>query len=183
MSRLVPNKVFLTKGVGRHRYKLKSFEEALRKAGVAHQNLVPVSSIVPPKCKVISREKGLTMLVPGQICHCVLAKANTDEHERLIASSVGLAIPKDGSRWGYLSEVHNFGMNSKEAADMAEDLAAEMLGTTLGLEIDPDQAWSEKEQLYKTSGLIIRTSNITQTARGNKGLWTTTVAMAIFLFE
>ncbi len=183
MSRLVPTKVFLTKGVGRHRYQLKSFEEALRKAGVAHQNLVQVSSIIPPKCKIISREKGLTMLVPGEICHCVLAKADTDEHERLIASSVGIAIPKDGSRWGYLSEVHGFGMNSKEAADMAEDLAAEMLGTTLGLELDPDQAWSEKEQLYKTSGLIIRTSNTTQTARGSKGLWTTTVAIAVFLFD
>ena len=183
MSRLVPTKVFLTKGVGRHRYQLKSFEEALRQAGVAHQNLVQVSSILPPKCKVISREKGLAMLVPGEICHCVLAKADTDEHERLIATSVGLAVPKDGSRWGYLSEVHGYGMNSKEAADMAEDLAAEMLGTTLGLEIDPDQAWSEKEQLYKTSGVIIRTSNITQTARGSKGLWTTTVAMAVFLFD
>lgn len=183
MSRLVPTKVFLTKGVGKHRYQLKSFEEALRKAGVAHQNLVPVSSILPPKCKVISREKGLTRLVPGQICHCVLAKAETDEHERLIASSVGMAIPKDGSRWGYLSEVHGFGMNSREAADMAEDLAAEMLGTTLGLEIDPDRAWSEKEQLYKTSGVIIRTSNITQTARGSKDLWTTTVAIAVFLFD
>lgn len=183
MSRFVPTKVFLTKGVGRHRYRLKSFEEALRKAGVAQQNLVQVSSILPPKCKVISREKGLAKLVPGQICYCVLAKAETDEHERLIASSVGIAIPKDGSRWGYLSEVHNFGMNSKEAADMAEDLAAEMLGTTLGLEIDPDQAWSEKEQLYKTSGLIIRTSNTTQTARGSKNLWTTTVAMAVFLFD
>ena len=66
---------------------------------------------------------------------------------------------------------------------MAEDLAAEMLGTTLGLEIDPDQAWSEKEQLYKTSGVIIRTSNTTQTARGSKGLWTTTVAIAVFLFD
>lgn len=183
MSALVPTKVFLTKGVGRHRYQLKSFEEALRQAGVAHQNLVQVSSILPPKCKVISREKGLAMLIPGEICHCVLAKAETDEHERLIASSVGIAIPKDGSRWGYLSEVHGFGMNSKEASDMAEDLAAEMLGTTLGLEIDPDQAWSEKEQLYKTSGLIIRTSNITQTARGSKDLWTTTVAMAVFLFD
>jgi len=183
MSRLVPTKVFLTKGVGRHRYQLKSFEEALRKAGVAHQNLVQVSSIIPPKCKIISREKGLTMLVPGEICHCVLAKADTDEHERLIASSVGIAIPKDGSRWGYLSEVHGFGMNSKEAADMAEDLAAEMLGTTLGLELDPNQAWSEKEQLYKTSGLIIRTSNTTQTARGSKKLWTTTVAIAVFLFD
>ena len=123
------------------------------------------------------------MLVPGEICHCVLAKADTDEHERLIASSVGIAIPKDGSRWGYLSEVHGFGMNSKEAADMAEDLAAEMLGTTLGLELDPNQAWSEKEQLYKTSGVIIRTSNTTQTARGSKNLWTTTVAIAVFLFD
>jgi arginine decarboxylase len=183
MSRLVPTKVFLTKGVGRHKYKLKSFEEALRQAGVAHQNLVQVSSIIPPKCKVISREKGLAKLVPGEICHCVLAKAETNEHERLIASSVGMAIPKDGSRWGYLSEVHGFGMNSREAADMAEDLAAEMLGTTLGLEIDPDQAWSEKEQLYKTSGVIIRTSNTTQTARGIKNLWTTTVAIAVFLFD
>jgi arginine decarboxylase len=183
MSRLVPTKVFLTKGVGRHRYQLKSFEEALRQAGVAHQNLVQVSSILPPNCKVISREKGLAGLVPGEICHCVLAKAETDEHERLIACSVGMAIPKDGSRWGYLSEVHSCGMNSKEAADMAEDLAAEMLGTTLGLEIDPDQAWSEKEQLYKTSGVIIRTSNTTQTARGIKNLWTTTVAIAVFLFD
>jgi arginine decarboxylase len=183
MIRLVPTKVFLTKGVGRHRYQLKSFEEALRQAGVAHQNLVQVSSILPPKCKVISREKGLAKLVPGEICHCVIAKADTNEHERLIATSVGIAIPKDGSRWGYLSEVHGFGMNSKEAADMAEDLAAEMLGTTLGLEIDPDRAWSEKEQLYKASGVIIRTSNITQTARGSKDLWTTTVAMAVFLFD
>jgi arginine decarboxylase len=183
MSGLVPTKVFLTKGAGRHRYQLKSFEEALRKAGVAHQNLVQVSSILPPKCKITSREKGLTKLVPGEICYCVLAKAETNEHGRLIASSVGIAIPKDGNRWGYLSEVHGFGMNSREAADMAEDLAAEMLGTTLGLEIDPDRAWSEKEQLYKTSGLIIRTSNITQTARGIKGLWTTTIALAVFLFD
>ena len=32
MKSLVPTKVFLTKGVGRHKYQLKSFEEALRKA-------------------------------------------------------------------------------------------------------------------------------------------------------
>ena len=66
---------------------------------------------------------------------------------------------------------------------MSEDLAADMLGTTLGLEVDPDKAWSEKEQVYKASGLIIRTSNITQTARGQKGLWTTTVAIAVLLLD
>jgi arginine decarboxylase len=180
---LVPTRVFLTKGVGRHRYRLKSFEEALRKAGVARQNLVTVSSILPPKCKVVSREKGLRDLVPGQICYCVMAKADTNEHGRLVASSVGIAVPKDNNKWGYLSEVHGHGMNQREAADIAEDLAAEMLGTTFGVEVDPNKAWSEKEEVYKSSGLIIRASNITQTARGQKDLWTTTVALAMFQID
>ncbi|MHC5075682.1 MAG: pyruvoyl-dependent arginine decarboxylase [Planctomycetota bacterium] len=180
---LVPKAVFLTKGVGRHKYRLKSFEEALRKAGLAQQNLVSVSSILPPGCKIISRDRGLPKLTPGAITFCVIARADTNEHGRLVASSVGVAVPKDKTKWGYLSEVHGHGMNRTEAEDMAEDLAAGMLGTTLGLEVDPDKAWSEKEQVYKSSGLIIRTSNVTQTARGQKGLCTTTVALAVFIFE
>ncbi len=183
MNGLVPTKVFLTKGVGRHKYQLKSFEEALRKAGVAQQNLVQVSSILPPNCKIVGQDNGLKKLVPGQISYCVMARSDTNEHGRLIASSIGIAVPKDRNKWGYISEVHGHGMNQPEAADMAEDLAADMLGTTLGLEVDPDKAWSEKEQVYKASGLIIRTSNITQTARGQKDLWTTTVAIAMLLFE
>lgn len=183
MTSMVPTRVFLTKGVGRHKYQLKSFEEALRKAGVAQQNLVQVSSILPPKCKIVPREQGLKSLVPGQITYCVMARSDTNEHGRIIASSVGIAVPKDRSNWGYISEVHGHGMNQQEAADMSEDLAADMLGTTLGLELDPNQDWSEKEQVYKASGLIIRTSNITQTARGQKGLWTTTVAIAMLLMD
>lgn len=183
MQSWVPTKVFLTKGVGRHKYQLKSFEEALRQAGVAQQNLVQVSSILPPKCRIVSRERGLARLTPGEICYCVMARADTEEHGRLVASAVGIAVPKDETKWGYLSEVHGHGMNQSEAADMSEDLAAGMLGTTLGLEVDPNKAWSEKEQVYKSSGLIIRTSNITQAARGQKDLWTTTVAIAMFLFD
>jgi arginine decarboxylase len=183
MSNLVPTKAFLTKGLGRHKYQLKSFEEALRKAGVAQQNLVQVSSILPPKCKMISKERGLNRLTPGEICYCVLARSDTNEHGRLVASSIGVAVPRDRNQWGYLSEVHGHGMNQQSAADMAEDLAAGMLGTTLGFEVDPNKAWSEKEQVYKSSGLIIRTTNITQTARGQEDLWTTTVALAVFLFD
>jgi arginine decarboxylase len=183
MQNMVPSKVFLTKGVGRHKYQLKSFEEALRKAGVAQQNLVQVSSILPPKCRIISRERGLEELTPGEVCFCVMARADTDEHGRLVAASVGIAVPKDGRKWGYLSEVHGHGMDQHVAADLSEDLAAGMLGTTLGLEVDPNKAWSEKEQVYKSSGLIIRTSNITQTARGKRGLWTTVVAIAMFIFD
>jgi len=180
---LVPTQVFLTKGVGQHKHRLQSFERALRKAGVAHQNLVEVSSIPPPKCKVISREKGLKKLVPGKICYSVMARADTNEHGRMVASSVGIAVPKDRNMWGYLSEVHGHGMNQQNAADMAEDLAAEMLGTTLDIEVDPNQDWSEKEQVYKASGLIIRTSNITQTALGKRDLWTTVVSLAMFILD
>jgi arginine decarboxylase len=183
MLDFVPTYVFLTKGVGRHKFQLKSFEVALRQAGVAQQNLVQVSSILPPNCKIISREKGVKKLVPGAISFCVLARADTNEHGRLVASSVGVAIPKDGNKWGYLSEIHGHGMNSQKAGDMAEDLAASMLGTTLGLEFDPDKAWSEREQVDKSSGLFIKTTNITQTAKGQEGLWTTTVAIAMFLFD
>jgi arginine decarboxylase len=183
MTNLVPSRVFLTKGVGHHKYKLKSFEDALRQAGVAQQNLVQVSSILPPKCKVISRKEGLKQQVPGSICFCVMARSETNEPGRMIASSVGVAVPRDKEQWGYLSEVHEYGMNSTEAGDLAEDLAAGMLGTTLGLEVDPDKAWSEKEQAYKASGLFIKTSNITQTAKGQRDLWTTTLAMAVFLFD
>jgi arginine decarboxylase len=128
-------------------------------------------------------ENGIKQLTPGQIGFCVLARADTNEHGRLVASSVGVALPKDCNNWGYLSEVHGHGMNSQQAGDMAEDLAAGMLGTTLGMELDPDKAWSEKEQAYKASGLFIRTCNITQTAKGQKDLWTTAVAIAMFLFD
>ena len=138
---------------------------------------------MPPNCRIISQKEGFGRLSPGQICYCVMARADTDEHGRIVASAIGVAIPKDVTRWGYLSEVHGHGMNHQQAADMAEDLAADMLGTTLGLEVNPDQAWSEKEQVYRASGLIIRTSNITQTARGQKDLWTTVVAIAGLILE
>jgi arginine decarboxylase len=103
MHDLVPTEVFLTKGVGRHKYQLKSFEAALRQAGVAQQNLVQVSSILPPKCKIISRGKGIQMLIPGAVSFCVLVRADTNEHGRLVASSIGVAIPRDGDKWGYLT--------------------------------------------------------------------------------
>lgn len=183
MNALVPTKMFLTKGVGRHKYQLNSFEMALRQAGVAHLNLVTVSSILPPKCKIISKEKGIPLLTPGAISFCVMARSDSNEHGRLIASSIGVAVPRDKDKWGYLSEVHDRGMNSQQAGDMAEDLAAGMLGTTLGMEFDPNIAWSEKEQVYKSSGLFIKTTNMTQTAKGQDGLWTTTVALAMFLFD
>ncbi|MEK9152700.1 MAG: arginine decarboxylase, pyruvoyl-dependent [Patescibacteria group bacterium] len=178
----VPQKVFFTKGVGRHKEKLQSFEMALRDAGIEKCNLVTVSSIYPPGCKILPREKGAAELKPGQITFCVMYTNATNEPNRLIATSVGLALPAETAQYGYLSEHKSFGETDEKAGEYAEDLAASMLATTLGIEFDTNTAWDEREKLYKASGKIIRTSNMTQSAIGDKnGLWTTVVAAAVFL--
>ena len=177
----VPKEIFLTKGVGIHKYRLSSFEEALRNTGVANQNLVSVSSILPPGCRIISKNEGMKKLLPGAIRYSVIARTDTNETHRQIAASIGVALPKDKEKWGYLSEVHEYGLTHKECGDMAEDLAASMLGTTLGIEINPDEAWVEREKLYKATGLIVHTTNITQIAYGKAGMWTTAVALAVFI--
>src|SRR5262249_30580660 len=101
-----------------------------------------------------------------------------------IASSIGLAIPADRSTYGYLSEHHSFGEPDNVAGEYAEELAAEMLATTLNVEFDPDKSWDEKKEIYRISNKIVRTTNITQTAMGDKrGLWTTVIASAILIFD
>jgi arginine decarboxylase len=179
---MIPKYFFLTKGVGKHKEQLQSFELALRDAKIQHLNLVNVSSIIPPGCQCISLERGLKMLKPGEITFLVLARNATNEPHRLIASSIGVAIPSGKNNYGYLSEHHSYGQPDDKAGDYAEDLAASMLATTMGLQFDPEIAWHEKEQLFKASGMIIQTRNATQSATGDKdGLWTTALAAAVFV--
>ena len=182
MDAKVPNMVFLTKGVGRHKENLTSFELALRDAGIAHLNLVQVSSIFPPYCRLITKNKGVQMLHPGEITFVVLSKNSSNEPNRHIGSSIGLAIPKDSQKYGYISEHHDFGVRKKTIGDYAEDLAACMLASTLGLDIDVDNAWNERKQEFKIGGEIVKTTNICQTAEGKEGVWTTVLAAAVFCF-
>lgn len=178
----VPSKIFFTKGVGRHKEYLASFELALRNAGIEKCNLVTVSSIYPVGCKRISKEEGLKIIKPGQITHAVMARNSTNEPNRLIAASIGVALPGETDMYGYLSEHHPYGETEKNAGDYAEDLAATMLATTLGVDFNSDTDWNEREQVFKMSGKIVRTFNITQSAEGEKtGLWTTVIAVGIFI--
>ncbi len=179
---MIPTQIFFTKGVGIHKDKLASFELALRKAGIEKCNLVYVSSIFPPQCKIIPRNKGLKYIKPGQITFCVMARSDTNEPNRLISSAVGLAVPKDREHYGYISEHHSFGETAKKTGDYAEDLAATMLATTLGIEFDSDEAWDSRKQVYKASQYIFKSTNICQSAEGDKhGEWTTVIAAAVML--
>lgn len=179
---MVPTKIFFTKGVGRHKDFLQSFELALRDAGIQQYNLVNVSSIFPPGCKRISKDEGVKVLQPGEVVFCVMARNATNEPNRLIAASMGLALPADNNQYGYLSEHHPHGETEEKAGEYAEDLAASMLASTSGVEFDSNQSWDEREQVYKMSGKIVKTTNIAQSAEGDKnGLWTSVVAVAVFV--
>jgi arginine decarboxylase len=179
---LLPASMFLTTGVGVHRHRLTAFEFALREADIEQQNLVTVSSILPPHCELIPRELGVRGLKPGEITFCVLARTETDEAGRLIHSSIGLARPADPAMYGYISEHHGFGMTGPESGDYAEDLAATMLASTLGIDFDPDAAWNERKRLYEHSQLIIDSLSITAATQAKPGGgWTCAVAAAVFL--
>ncbi len=180
---IIPTHMFFTKGVGKHKNCLESFETALRAAGIAHLNLVRVSSILPPGCKIIPRSQGLKKLNPGQITHVVLAECRTEEPNRLCGAGIGLAVPADPQKHGYISEHHGFGLKYRKVADLVEDMAASMLATTFGIRLDPETAYDERREIYRSSKLIVRTRAVVQTCEGDKnGLWTTAIAAAVFTY-
>jgi arginine decarboxylase len=179
----IPKRVFLSRGVGIRRHQLSAFEYALRDADIEQQNLVSVSSILPPQCALIPRDVGVVALSPGEITFCVLARAETNEFGRRIAAGIGLARPKSSTAYGYISEHHAFGMSEGETGEYVEDLAATMLASTLGIEFNPDSAWDERKRVYEMSDLIVDTHSIVAAAQGApRGDWTCVVAAAVFLF-
>lgn len=184
MPLMIPKYIFFTKGVGSDKKKLQSFEAALRDAGIAYCNIVEVSSILPPYCEEITRDEGLKKLHPGQITFCVLARNSSNEKNRLISASIGVAKPKDHGSYGYLSEHHAFGQDEEECGYFAEDLAACMLASTLGIKFDVDADYDEKREIFKMSDKIVETKNFTASATvHNDGVYTTVVAAAVFIFE
>ena len=183
MNLLIPDKIFLTKGVGRHKEKLASFEMALRDAGIHAVNYVQVSSIFPPNCKQVTKEQGLKLINPGQITFIVMSRNDTNEPHRLISASIGMALPADPSTYGYLSEHHSFGMTDEECGEYAEDIAAQMLATTLGIPFDEDGSWDERQEAWKLSDKIVRTTHITQSAIGQRGAWTTVISAAVLIMD
>jgi arginine decarboxylase len=178
----VPKMMFFVKGKGIHKDQLTSFELALRDAGIADLNLVSVSSIKPPRCKMVSKQEGRKYLVPGQIVFNVMARSATNEPNRLIAASIGLARPVDDTQYGYLSEHHSTGETAQKAGDYAEDMAMEMLATIMGLPDDPTLTWDQREEQWNLSGRIYKTQNFTQSAEGYKdGLWTSVISSAVLI--
>ncbi len=116
---MTPKYVFFTVGKGYGSHKLESFENALKDAKIEKFNLVPVSSIFPKDCKIISVEEGLKKLTPGQIVFCVMAKLLTNK-SGIYSTAIGYSKPEND--YGYFTEVELKGKLNK-ALKLAEELA------------------------------------------------------------
>ena len=182
---LVPKAMFLTKGVGYHKNELTSFELALRMAGISSYNLVKVSSIIPPNCRIVSKNEGITKLSYGEIVFVVMSENKTNEAGRLLSSSIGMAIPNNDyykDMHGYLAEYNAFGLDKEEAGNMAERIASTMLLTIMGYNIDHGEELIDITSIKSLQKDRIISSHITQSAIGRaNGIWTTVVAAAVFL--
>ena len=74
------------------------------------------------------------------------------------------------------------GVKPEKVGDFAEDLAAEMLATTLGIPFDPDANYDEKKEVFKMEGKIVETKSITSSATvRNENEWASVIAAAIFI--
>jgi len=161
--RLLPKKTFFTTGVGTHRENLESFEKALRDAGIEKFNLVTVSSILPPNCEVIAKDKGLKQLLTGEIVFCVMSRLASNEPNRRISASLGCAIPTNPNAFGYISEHHAFGETTENSGVFAEGLASSMYET--GTDSKPKDTFN-----VATSAVVSADSS-----------WTTVLSVAVFL--
>ena len=180
----MPTSVFLTRGVGVHRHLLTAFEFALRDADIEQQNLVTVSSILPPRCEAVPREAGVATLRPGEITFCVMARSETNEPGRRIHASIGLARPADPAMYGYISEHHGYGMTRRRrAASMPRTSPRPCWRPPSASSSTRTRPGTSASASIETSNLIIGSTSLTAAAEGDAGgRWTCAVAAAVFRF-
>ena len=160
---MIPKKLFFTAGTGKSKDRLISFELALKDAQINHCNIVQISSIIPKDCEIIDVDDGLTEIMPGEIVYGVMARIDTDKDDQQIAASIGMVRPSDLSHHGYLSTFQGHDYDDSFALTEAQFLAAHMFDKTFGYDDD------------------IIMDAIAASSTGEKDLFTTVVAVAIFI--
>src|SRR4051812_24991069 len=182
---IVPTKFFFTKGTGIHEKYMRAFEEALRDAGVHTCNFIKTSSVIPPGCKLISREEGVKLLCPGQITFAIIAESITNEPGQIISAGIGMAQPKDKSQHGFLTEVEEaIGRTAEDVEQDVIEMAIENLITQKNPKFDGEKVYRKGKKNYSIEGQDILVDSIVQSAEGaEKNQYTVVVALAVFIYD
>ena len=182
-SPIVPKEVFLTRGIGRDEDKLIAFEYALRDARIQQFNLVPVSSIIPPNCKLVPIDEGLKELKDGQILFLVLSKKESNKLNETVSASISITFPSDPTKYGYVAE-NGFDCENEEIADRCvEKLALVLLATKLGIEIDRNKPNPVLKKEFLDNDLVkdLKSASAHAVVEKEKE-WTCAISAAVFVY-
>jgi arginine decarboxylase len=115
-----PTHYFLVSGASEGFTSLNAFDGALLRAGIGDTNLVKMSSIVPPRCQLISP----VPLPAGSLVPTAYASITSDVPGQLIASAVAVALPKEPHFPGLIMEYSGRGSKA-EIEEMVRQMALE----------------------------------------------------------
>jgi len=153
---------------------------ALRDAHLANFNLVRVSSIFPPHCELVDREEGLSLMQPGQVVFAVIAESSTNEPSRLVAASIGVAMPAIRPITATSPSTIAMARNEVTAGNMPKTWPPPCSPTCWACRSSPARPGTSAGAVAPV-GRIVRTMNVTSTAEcGEDGRWTTVVSGVCF---
>ena len=181
---IIPTKFFFTKGTGIHEKDMRAFEEALRSAGVHTCNFIKTSSVIPPGCKLISKEEGVKLLQPGQITFAVIAQSMTNEPGQIVTAGIGMAQPKDKTKHGFLTEAEEIiGRTPEDVEQDVIEMAIENLITQSNPKFDGEKVFRKGKKNYEVEGEDILVDSIVESAKGaEKNQFTVVIAIAVFIY-
>jgi arginine decarboxylase len=177
--------VFFTAGRGVHEHERVAVQHALREAGVGDCNLVKVSSVIPPGCRVIDRAEAKELLRPGNIVFAVIAQAVTQEPHQRLSVGIGWAIPEQEGVPGYIAEVEEEqarGLSGDACADEVGTTAVRLLAERLRAKVDAEVPWKRHKGWFNLGRTRATAGSLTSTVVGDeKGRYTAAVALAVYL--
>ena len=96
----MPTRYFLASGTSEGYTSLNAFDGALLQAGIGNTNIVKMSSIVPPHCKLVAP----IALPPGALVPAAYAAITSDVPGEIISAGVAVALPEDEDQNGLIME-------------------------------------------------------------------------------
>lgn len=106
-------KLYITKGSGTGLTELAAFDSAVLEAGVGNQNLIYLSSVVPPESTIVHEAMPLKDSDFGSRLYCVLSEQRTSEVGREAWAGIGWAQEVNTGK-GVFIEHHGY---SKEEVE------------------------------------------------------------------
>lgn len=112
---MIMRKCSISKGVGKSKNGLPSFDKALIEAGVGNYNLVRLSSILPARHEWYPVEALPDNLEEGSLLPTAYSTITSDKVGETIVSAVAVGIPKDFRKVGVIMEYSDKNISEEEA--------------------------------------------------------------------